>query len=1143
MSWSPLQNRSAGLLQRKCACGGEAGMSGQCEECSQKKRLGLQTKLKISEPGDSYEQEADRVADQVIAASAHRGVSGAPPRIQRFLGQSNGQIHAAPASVDHALASPSRPLEPALRQDMEQRFGHDFSKVRVHAHGAAGQSAQSVNARAYTLGDHVVFGAGHYAPETSDGRRLLAHELTHVLQQQRHSTPWIQRAPAVSDPTAATNVASGNRYNLELLVPKQYLQNARTYSYPNQTDTEAINVLLKFRERLMDIIDIHRGLHRELRDNREKHSTVGFWADTFGRVSLPDYEMWETPKGTLFEVRLLLDALRRGLRNPENVRRYFIEQTIAGTWRGGFDPGADALTQVTVFLQVAANQIGECVTRLVKYKEGTEHGAEFGVTVCKVSIVVLSSVVGGEAFNAARTAGYGLVSSSLAASGAGVITTEASEIGGQIGEMRYGDRKWGDFDYERIAKVGAKSAVTGFIGAIVGGKLSELAGAGFAKFAGPLMNRLGFNLNAAGIKWLGGLGQTWLAGAGSAPFTTAADVVIDKAMGDRTVDNWGDFFNLVLHNMKTNVELGTFLHVVGGIIQARGGTTEPPSARPAGGNGSGEGGGGTGGGGGGGGGGQRVTEPVDPYARTEQIPAQTPRVQRGNAPIGSARTLRPGELEAQTSPTQPHSTVEPPVDPHARTVEITPDTSGPQRGNAAPGNARTLRPGELEAQTSPTQPHSTVEPPVDPHARTVEITPDTSGPQRGNAAPGNARTLRPGELEAQTSPTQPHSTVEPPVDPHARTVEITPDTSGPQRGNAAPGNARTLRPGELEAQTSPTQPHSTVEPPVDPHARTVEITPDTSGPQRGNAAPGNARTLRPGELEAQTSPTQPHSTVEPPVDPHARTVEITPDTSGPQRGNAAPGNARTLTLEEVAREQADTAPMSAETPQTADAGPPPIPVAEPPAPLAPGPIHDPVAASQALARASRNGTSFRLIPDPESVRISWEGEGHPGEAPPPAWVDDTGKLTVDTTRIRAPLRSSDVLAGPIYEAPAAAEPTPSGQTEESIPPERTNAADARESAMPPPIAVGHSAPPEVTASIRDPQAAQALYWQQHSEFMRGETEDPASFTTDRAIYDANWKLARGEGDSPPAWRDQYDRLNVDATRVDIHQPPTELIFC
>ena len=87
----------------------------------------IQTKLAINKPGNEYEQEADRVlTNQVVAASAHTGVSGALPHIQRFSGQSNGQMDAASTSVDQALASPGRLLESALRQDTEQRFGHDF---------------------------------------------------------------------------------------------------------------------------------------------------------------------------------------------------------------------------------------------------------------------------------------------------------------------------------------------------------------------------------------------------------------------------------------------------------------------------------------------------------------------------------------------------------------------------------------------------------------------------------------------------------------------------------------------------------------------------------------------------------------------------------------------------------------------------------------------------------------------------------------------------------------------------------------------------------------------------------------------------------------------------------------------------------
>src|SRR5262245_1861997 len=78
---------------------------------------------KVNEPGDIHGWEADRIAGQVLAAPAHQAVSGALPRIQRLSGQSNGQMDAVPASVDQALASPGRPLEPTLGRDMEQRFG------------------------------------------------------------------------------------------------------------------------------------------------------------------------------------------------------------------------------------------------------------------------------------------------------------------------------------------------------------------------------------------------------------------------------------------------------------------------------------------------------------------------------------------------------------------------------------------------------------------------------------------------------------------------------------------------------------------------------------------------------------------------------------------------------------------------------------------------------------------------------------------------------------------------------------------------------------------------------------------------------------------------------------------------------------
>lgn len=151
-----------------------------CEECQGKR---LQRKLTIGSSNDPLEAEADRVADQVLATPAHSIVSSSPPRIQRFTGQSTGDAGTAPASVDRVLSGSGSPLDLALRHDMEQRFGHDFSTVRVHAGEAAEQSARDVNANAYTVGHNVVFGVGRFAPGTHEGRRLLAHELAHVVQQ------------------------------------------------------------------------------------------------------------------------------------------------------------------------------------------------------------------------------------------------------------------------------------------------------------------------------------------------------------------------------------------------------------------------------------------------------------------------------------------------------------------------------------------------------------------------------------------------------------------------------------------------------------------------------------------------------------------------------------------------------------------------------------------------------------------------------------------------------------------------------------------------------------------------------------------------------------------------------------------------
>jgi hypothetical protein len=148
---------TAPVLRRACACGGTPGSTGECQACRHKR--------------------------------LRRSASAAGPAV-------------APPLVHSVLASPGRPLEGAVRAEMEPRFRHSFADVRVHADGRAAESARAVGAHAYAVGPSLVFGAGRYAPGSAEGRRLIAHELAHVVQQ-RGAPPALQprlEIGAVDDP-------------------------------------------------------------------------------------------------------------------------------------------------------------------------------------------------------------------------------------------------------------------------------------------------------------------------------------------------------------------------------------------------------------------------------------------------------------------------------------------------------------------------------------------------------------------------------------------------------------------------------------------------------------------------------------------------------------------------------------------------------------------------------------------------------------------------------------------------------------------------------------------------------------------------------------------------------------------------------
>jgi hypothetical protein len=154
---------------------------------------GVQAKLTVGRVDDPCELEADHIASQVVgmpAPGAQTEMSGPPGAEQVQRQTSADPTHqvgeGVDATVNQALSTGSgQPLDAGVREYFEPRFGYDFSQVRVHTHEQAAESARTLSAQAYTLGSDIVFAKGQYAPETPSGRWLLAHELTHVIQQGR----------------------------------------------------------------------------------------------------------------------------------------------------------------------------------------------------------------------------------------------------------------------------------------------------------------------------------------------------------------------------------------------------------------------------------------------------------------------------------------------------------------------------------------------------------------------------------------------------------------------------------------------------------------------------------------------------------------------------------------------------------------------------------------------------------------------------------------------------------------------------------------------------------------------------------------------------------------------------------------------
>ena len=178
----------------------------------------VQAKLTVNAPGDAYEQEADRVAEQVMRMEEPGPGSQSPVTIQRqALSGTTPEVTPEAESHINATRGGGQPLPDPTRAFAEPRFGQDFGGVRVHVDAQSNQVARALSAQAFTTGQDIYFGAGHYQPGTAQGDRLLAHELTHVAQQSQSEQP-LQR-----DPLGAGGGAGGNASVYDPNVPTSTL--------------------------------------------------------------------------------------------------------------------------------------------------------------------------------------------------------------------------------------------------------------------------------------------------------------------------------------------------------------------------------------------------------------------------------------------------------------------------------------------------------------------------------------------------------------------------------------------------------------------------------------------------------------------------------------------------------------------------------------------------------------------------------------------------------------------------------------------------------------------------------------------------------------------------------------------------------
>ncbi len=503
--------------------------------------------------------------------------------------------------------SAGSPLEAGVCEGLADDLGSDFSEVRVHADSAAARLAADLNAEAFTRGSDIYFGNGRFEPGTEAGRRLLRHELAHVLQQARgevstyagqvvppehtseaHAASGAARGgpkphpgrPGASIQRQASEArATGGRWNLD------YTMWGKLERFTDLDDAQLVGKLDFFYSSLRD--DAKQGEQAQRDWQQDVGSTWGGrWAagtaSLAGGSDFPPVEQWVKVTQEMADAFQMIRESRWAVMAAQG------RELDEGARRAAIPVTAERVQQIVAALERGDRELQACWHRWRTFLHETETGASRAVTGLKVAraggAIAAAGLTGG-------AAGLGVFGTAVVGAAGGGVYAAGQELAGQVGEIAFSDRT--SINWAAVGKAGVTGAAAGFVGGLLGGAFSRAIGNALGRLVGKLSPEVMQEFGIAGSDLLTNGEEyfvAWLGNTASSPFVTATTVLMQTALNGRLppgVRTWGDFFDLVFEQTVESGVINAFFAFAHAYRSGR--TTPAEGGRP----GAGESGGGT----------------------------------------------------------------------------------------------------------------------------------------------------------------------------------------------------------------------------------------------------------------------------------------------------------------------------------------------------------------------------------------------------------------------------------------------------------------------------------------------------------------------------------------------------------------------